>query len=123
MHAIDLTSRCEDCAALCCVMLPFDAGEDFGFDKAAAQACRHLAGHACAIHSGLAAAGFSGCVRYDCLGAGQRVVQEVFAGRSWRDDPALLHPMEAAFRAMRRLHEDHANARRLAKGLAEIDGI
>ncbi len=108
MAELDLTPNCKDCAALCCVLLPFDAGEAFGFDKAGGEPCRHLSGHACAIHAGLAAAGFGGCVRYDCLGAGQRVVQEVFAGKSWRDDASLLAPMDAAFRAMRRLHEDHA---------------
>lgn len=105
---MDLTPRCEDCVALCCVMLPFDAGPDFGFDKPGGLPCRHLAGHACAIHANLADQGFSGCVRYDCLGAGQRVTQEVFSGKSWRNQPELALPMEAAFRAMRRLHEDHA---------------
>lgn len=89
-------------------MLPFDAGVAFGFDKAGGEPCRHLAGHACSIHAGLAAAGFAGCVRYDCLGAGQRVVQEVFAGKSWRQDASLMAPMDTAFRALRRLHEDHA---------------
>ena len=44
-------------------------------------------------------------MRFDCLGAGQAVVQEVFSGRSWRDDPALLPPMMEAFRAMRRVRE------------------
>ena len=104
---VDFRPRCEACAALCCVMLPFDAGAEFGFDKAGGVPCRHLSRHLCSLHDGLAAAGFSGCQRYDCQGAGQRVVQEVFAGQSWRDVPALLAPMEAAFRAMRRLHEDH----------------
>lgn len=89
-------------------MLPFDAGEDFGFDKEAGVACRHLQGNACAIHSHLTDQGFAGCLRYDCLGAGQRVVQEVFAGQTWRSDPHLLAQMDRAFRAMRRLHEDHA---------------
>ncbi|MGV8987500.1 MAG: hypothetical protein ACOH2H_14605 [Cypionkella sp.] len=106
-NAVDLTPKCEDCAALCCVMLPFDAGEAFAFDKPAGEPCRHLNGHACSIHATLAEKGFAGCLRYDCHGAGQRVVQEVFAGRSWRQDASLLAPMEAAFRAMRRLHEDH----------------
>ena len=105
---IDFRAKCDDCAALCCVMLPFDGGEDFGFDKAGGVACRHLKGHACSIHMDLAEQGFAGCQRYDCLGAGQRVVQEVFAGQSWRSDPRLIAPMEQAFRAMRRLHEDHA---------------
>ena len=105
---IDFRPNCDACAALCCVMLPFDAGEDFGFDKAGGVVCRHLKGHACTIHADLAAKGFAGCQHYDCLGAGQRVVQEVFAAKSWRSDPDLLAPMERAFRAMRRLHEDHA---------------
>ncbi len=105
---LTLTPDCSACAALCCIMLPFDTGAAFGFDKAGGEACRHLTGHACRIHADLAAQGFSGCQRYDCLGAGQRVVQQVFAGQSWRDDESLIAPMEAAFRAMRRLHEDYA---------------
>lgn len=105
---IDFSPKCDACAALCCVMLPFDGGEDFGFDKAGGVACKHLKAHACSIHADLADLGFAGCLRYDCLGAGQRVVQEVFAGQSWRSDPGLSEPMEQAFRAMRRLHEDHA---------------
>ena len=104
---VDLKPNCQGCAALCCVMLPFDAGDAFAFDKAGAEPCRHLSGHACTIHARLAEAGFGGCIRFDCLGAGQRVVQQVFGGRSWRDDPTLMAPMEAAFRAMRRLHEDY----------------
>lgn len=105
--APQLTPKCEDCAALCCVVLPFDAGAAFGFDKAGGEPCRHLSGHTCDIHANLGAHGFAGCVRFDCLGAGQRVVQEVFGGQSWRDDASLLAPMEQAFRAMRRLHEDY----------------
>jgi hypothetical protein len=107
-NMVSFSPKCDDCAALCCVMLPFDGGEDFGFDKAAGEACKHLKQHACGIHADLAEQGFAGCQRYDCLGAGQRVVQEVFAGQSWRSDISLIGPMEQAFRAMRRLHEDHA---------------
>lgn len=104
---VSLRADCTRCAGLCCVLLAFDEGEDFGFAKPAGQACRHLKGHLCTIHDGLAEAGFAGCRHYDCLGAGQRVVQEVFGGQSWRQDPALLAGMEQAFRALRRLHEDH----------------
>ena len=107
MQEIDLKPDCGACAALCCVMLPFDQGAAFAFDKAGAEACRHLVGHGCGIHARLEVEGFSGCVRFDCQGAGQRVVQEVVGGRSGRDDPALMAPLEAAFRAMRRLHEDY----------------
>ena len=105
---VELVPKCEDCAALCCVLLPFDAGDAFGFDKAALVPCSHLAGHRCRVHDRLAEAGFPGCVRFDCFGAGQRVVQGVFGGRSWRDDPGLMAPMAAAFRAMRALHEAQA---------------
>ncbi len=96
---------CARCAALCCVALAFDRSDLFAFDKPAGEPCRHLAGHACTIHPRLEDEGFGGCVRYDCLGAGQAVVQEVFAGRSWRDEPALLAPMMDAFRALRRVRD------------------
>jgi hypothetical protein len=105
MSQTDLRADCTRCAALCCVLLPFDRSKAFGFSKAAGVPCRHLAAdNCCSIHADLAR-GFSGCVQFDCHGAGQRVIQEVFAGRSWRDDPALMPRLETAFHAMRRLHE------------------
>ena len=105
MLEIDMAADCSRCAALCCVLLPFDRSAAFGFTKAAGEACRNLSPESrCTIHSRLAN-GFSGCVQFDCHGAGQRVTQQVFGGRSWRDDPALMGPMEQAFRAMRKLHE------------------
>ena len=78
---------CDRCAALCCVALAFDRSDLFAFDKPAGEPCRHLRGHACRIHDRLADEGFGGCVRYDCLGAGQ------------------LPPMMEAFRAMRRVRD------------------
>ena len=101
---VKLTPDCQNCAALCCVALAFDKGEMFAFDKPAGVACQHLEGHLCGIHTKLEAAGLKGCVQYQCDGAGQRVVQEVFAGRSWRDTPVLLVPMLAAFARMRQVH-------------------
>lgn len=101
-----LRADCARCAALCCVGLAFDRSALFAFDKAANEVCPHLtAGHHCGIHSTLPHQGFAGCARYDCLGAGQRVTQELFAGRSWRDDSTLRRPMLEAFRAMRHVHE------------------
>jgi len=101
---VELTPDCQNCAALCCVALAFDKGEMFAFDKAAGVACKHLAGHRCGMHAELERAGLRGCVQYQCDGAGQRVVQEVFAGQSWQDDPALLGPMLEAFAQMRQVH-------------------
>ena len=59
----------------------------------------------CSIHDSLTEKGFPGCVAYDCLGAGNRVVQEVFAGRSWQDEPRLTRPMMEAFSGMREVHK------------------
>lgn len=102
---IEFTSDCKNCAALCCVALAFDKSDMFAFDKPAGAACRHLDGPLCGIHTKLESVGHRGCVLYQCDGAGQRVVQEVFAGQSWQDTPALLPPMLEAFTQMRQVHE------------------
>ena len=84
----------------------FDRSEEFAIDKPACVACPNLgADDLCRIHGRLEKAGFHGCVIYDCLGAGQRVVQEMFAGRSWREDPDLLPEMWQALTALRGVHE------------------
>jgi len=105
MTPVDLKADCSRCAALCCVVLPFDKSAAFGFSKAADEPCRHLAADLrCTIHARLAQ-DFSGCVAFDCHGAGQRVTQQVFGGVSWRQNRALMPRMEVAFRGMRKLHE------------------
>ena len=84
----------------------FDRSEDFALDKPACVACPKLGcDDRCRIHDRLEPEGFRGCVLYDCLGAGQRVVQELFAGRSWRDDPELLPQMWQAVTVLRGVHE------------------
>jgi hypothetical protein len=103
---VELRGDCSRCAALCCVGLSFERSEHFAFDKPAGAPCAHLgANHRCQIHQSLTISGFEGCARYDCLGAGQRVTQEVFAGRSWREDPQLLLPMLEAFVVQREIQE------------------
>ena len=97
---------CDSCAALCCLALAFDKGPKFGFDKPAGLPCRHLAAEGlCTIHARLDDEGFAGCASYSCLGAGQIVVQSVFAGASWQDDPALAEPMIEAFRVLRAVQD------------------
>lgn len=96
---------CDRCAALCCVAPAFVPGPDFPIDKPNGEPCPNIAdGHRCRIYADRERLGFSGCLVYDCLGAGQRVTQELFAGRSWRDEPELLAPMTAAFLAMSEVH-------------------
>ncbi|NSY36982.1 hypothetical protein GKC28_01710 [Leisingera sp. ANG59] len=85
---------------------PFEAHEDFGLLKAADAPCPNLApDFHCSIHSDLDACGFGGCVAYSCAGAGQRVIQELFEGETWHDDPDLLTHMTYALRVLRPIHE------------------
>ncbi len=100
-----LKTDCSKCAALCCLALAFDKGRDFAFDKNPGEPCRNLSGHSCSIHDRLTQEGFPGCVAYDCLGAGNRVVQEVFGGQSWQTEPRLTRAMMEAFSAMREVHK------------------
>jgi hypothetical protein len=98
-------AECTRCEGLCCVSLPFDRSESFAFDKQADVPCRHLTGrNRCAIHRRLVPLGQSGCARYDCLGAGQRVTA-LARGRSWRSHPERARVLFEAFRRLKRLHE------------------
>ena len=101
----DLIGDCSRCAALCCLVLAFDKGDRFAFDKPAGLPCPNLIRHACTLHDRLDTEGFRGCRAYDCQGAGQIVTAEVFAGRSWRDDPRLAGPMAEAFHTVREVQD------------------
>ena len=103
----DMKTDCSACSSLCCVALHFDRGTDFALDKPAGVACPNLDPQkfSCAIHDDLAKAGFTGCIKFDCLGAGQHTVQGVFGGTDWRAHPELLPEMMEVFRLLRRLHQ------------------
>ncbi|WP_093966974.1 hypothetical protein [Actibacterium lipolyticum] len=106
MKPVSLAPDCSRCAALCCITLAFDKSDHFALDKPAGVPCPNLNDqHLCEIHDRLEHEGFSGCVRYNCSGAGQRVTQEVFGGTSWHTDPSLLASYLDAFRIMRKLHD------------------
>jgi hypothetical protein len=103
-----LVPDCEHCAALCCVALAMDAGGQFAIDKPAGERCLNLddCGR-CRVHARLEVLGFGGCVQFDCLGAGQRVVADLFGGRSWLSEPELLEPMSHSFHLMRQVQDLH----------------
>ena len=106
MTASSLRADCARCAALCCVALAFDHSALFAFDKPAGEPCTNLSPTCrCRIHDTLTVSGFPGCAAYDCHGAGPYVTQQIFGGRSWRDDPRLLAPMMDAFAQIRAIHE------------------
>ncbi|MDX8352844.1 hypothetical protein [Cognatiyoonia sp. IB215182] len=101
-----LRDDCTRCAALCCVALAFDRSAAFACDKPSGMPCAHIGPNAtCSIHAQRQAKGFSGCIGFSCNGAGQRVVQECFAGRDWRDDPRLITRMTKAFLVALKVHD------------------
>lgn len=103
----DFSADCTRCAAMCCMALAFDRGDSFAHDKPAGVGCHHLSKMSCSVHANLTELGYSGCVAFDCLGAGQRITAlfaDDFNGH-WRDTPSLTSPMIDAFRAMRDVQE------------------
>ncbi len=101
-----LRADCDNCFGLCCVALSFQASADFAIDKDAGEPCPNLRpDFRCGIHSRLRQEGFKGCTVFDCFGAGQRVAQVTFEGRSWRAAPQTATQMFAAFGVLRQLHE------------------
>lgn len=104
-----LRADCSACAALCCVVPPFDAVQGFGFDKPAETPCRHLCtDHRCGIHDGLVERGFAGCAAFDCLGAGQRLTAAAlgrFGSADWRARPEVARWLFAAYPRMREAQE------------------
>jgi uncharacterized protein YjbI with pentapeptide repeats len=101
-----LQADCANCAGLCCVAPAFAKSSDFAINKPAGTACLNLADDfRCRIHERLTESGFKGCVVFDCFGAGQRLTQETFQGRDWRQDKATATAMFASLPIMRQLHE------------------
>jgi hypothetical protein len=87
------------------VALTFPASERFAYSKPRGVPCVHLdAAFRCSIHDTRTARGFGGCLDYDCLGAGQRVVGHTFAGADWRRREVAA-PMFEVFSIVRGLHE------------------
>jgi uncharacterized protein YjbI with pentapeptide repeats len=101
-----LRADCARCVGLCCVAPAFSASADFAIAKDAGQPCPNLQpDFRCGIHARLRQRGFPGCVAYDCLGAGQKVVQVTFGGQDWRRTPGIAEQMFRVFTIMRQLHE------------------
>jgi hypothetical protein len=100
MTNLDLRPDCARCDALCCVLLAFDASDAFAFSKPACAPCRNLADdNRCRVHSTLAEQGFSGCVAFDCQGAGRRITRKAAsmagnrAGSSRHERPLNTWPV------------------------------
>jgi uncharacterized protein YjbI with pentapeptide repeats len=111
----------------------FTRSADFALDKPAGRPCPNLlTDFRCGIHETLRPQGFPGCTVFDCLGAGQKVAQVTYQGRSWREAPETAEEMFAVFGVMRQLHEilwylteaaDRAPADDVAAMLTEVDEL
>lgn len=100
------SADCEKCFGLCCVALPYAKSADFAFNKDGGTPCHNLnADYRCDIHKNLRNNGLRGCTVYDCFGAGQKISQVTYKGKSWRDDPAIAEEMFSIFPIMQQLHE------------------
>ncbi|WP_459764802.1 pentapeptide repeat-containing protein [Alkaliphilus crotonatoxidans] len=100
-----LMADCKNCFGLCCIALYFSASEGFPVDKAPGQPCQYLqADFRCGVHEDLKNRGFTGCIGFDCIGAGQKVAQGTYRGVSWEDNRHSSQ-MFQVFLIMRQLHE------------------
>ena len=101
-----LSADCMKCFGLCCTALNVAASSDFAINKPSGTPCPHLQGdYRCEIHKNLREKGFKGCTVFDCLGAGQKVSQVTFNGRSWREYPEIADKMFRVFPVMEQLYE------------------
>ncbi len=101
----ELKADCARCTGLCCVAYPFIDADKFGYDKPADQACRHLGPDCrCAIHDEREQMGFRGCITFDCNGAGQRAVNDLFRHVDWRTGGVAAGEILDAFRALTHIH-------------------
>lgn len=106
MAYTDFVADCKNCFGLCCVALPYAKSADFAFNKEGGVPCPNLDSEfRCKTHQNLREEGFHGCVGYECFGAGQKVSQITFSGKSWRDYPKFAEDMFEVFPIMQQLHE------------------
>ena len=105
MDPLDLQSDCENCLGLCCIAPPFAQSDEFAYSKAEGEPCRNLdANNRCTIHDDLKDQGFTGCIKFECFGAGQKVTHHHFKGQSWRQDHLTAKRLFHVFFIVKALH-------------------
>jgi len=101
-----LKADCENCSGLCCVASYFSASDGFPLDKAGGQPCLNFQENfRCRVHKDLNELGLKGCRAYDCFGAGQKVSQNTFKGKSWLQSKEFSAKMFDCYLIMCQLHE------------------
>ncbi len=103
--SINLTTDCSACVGLCCKAFQFEPGPDFAIHKPAGHGCPNLGSDfTCTIHADRVDQGFSGCLVFDCQGAGQRIVNEVYSDFDWTQNIPVKSDIIDAFRVLREVH-------------------
>lgn len=102
-----LRIQCEECCGLCCTALFFSRSDGFPKDKTAGTPCVNLndGDFRCEIHPELKQRGLKGCLSYDCFGAGQKVTQSIYHGKTWRETPDLSAEIYQVFLTVYRLQQ------------------
>lgn len=102
----NLKIDCPNCCGICCAALYYAKSEGFPSDKPAGQPCGMLSeDFSCSIHEKLASCNLKGCMAYDCLGAGQKVTQNIYKGKDWRSTPQIKDQMFQVFLIVYQLHQ------------------
>ena len=93
-----VTSDCTKCFGLCCIALFFSKMDGFPCNKEAGEFCLYLQeNYRCDIHKQLAKKKLSGCIGYDCFGAGNYVVQKWYLNELWISEEKVQRQMFAVF--------------------------
>ncbi|WP_444642500.1 pentapeptide repeat-containing protein [Caproiciproducens sp. R1] len=102
----ELEPDCEKCSGLCCVALYCAKTDGFPDDKDAGKPCRYLApDFRCGIHADLKGRKMSGCLAYECLGAGQKTTQIYSSVGDWKTAPGQAEAIFQTFSVLFQLHQ------------------
>lgn len=96
-----LSLDCSKCMGLCCTALYFSKIDGFPSDKGSGEKCEYMdKSYRCEVHEKLEERGYTGCMSFDCLGAGPMVV-------------SLLKDRDVSKKALVKLYEAFIVARQV----------
>lgn len=114
MDTTPFAADCARCRALCCTELFFARSDGFPSDKPAGTRCRYLENSGrCLVHDQLRQKGLTGCLAYDCLGAGPaatvsgqplETLGQLYAMRWYLAETLTLAPLRPLAPELRAVH-------------------
>ncbi len=123
----EMKADCSQCCGLCCAALYFAKMDGFPYDKQAMEACHYLLeDYRCQIHPQLVEKGLSGCIGYDCFGAGQFITQIRYKKETWKQNKEIEKEMFEVFPIVFQLFQIRyyiLEAKRIAKDATSISKL